>query len=245
MSTRGAIGFRINEVDKVAYNHSDSYPSWLGKKVLKFVADNTIEELRIAAARIEFINDKVPPTKAQQAECANFFDGNVDDGKRSNWYCLLRKAQGDLNAFTKKRLRYMNDNSAFLSDSLFCEWAYIINLDSLKLEVYRGFNKKPTGAGRYATLCDPSPDEQRKTYGREPYYGVVLITEESLDNIRKDLDPQTTGAVIIEKIINSITDGWERIANDQREAEDRVEKEKADEKALVKKHATKRKRAKA
>lgn len=242
MSTRGAIGFRINEVDKVAYNHSDSYPSWLGKKVLEFVADNTIEELRIAAARIEFINDKVPPTKAQQAECANFFDGNVDDGKRSNWYCLLRKAQGDLNAFTKKRLRYMNDNSAFLADSLFCEWAYIINLDSGKLEVYRGFNKKPTGAGRYATLCDPSPDEQRKTYGREPYYGVVLIAEESLEELHKGLtkkfgDPK--------KLIGTIAAGWEKIANDQREAEDRVEKEKADEKALVKKLVTKRKRAKA
>ena len=34
MSTRGIYGFRINETDKIAYNHADSYPEVLGSKIL-------------------------------------------------------------------------------------------------------------------------------------------------------------------------------------------------------------------
>ena len=45
MSTRGLYGIRKNGVDKCTYNHSDSYPSWLGRKVLEFCANNTIENL--------------------------------------------------------------------------------------------------------------------------------------------------------------------------------------------------------
>ena len=43
----------------------------------------------------------------------------------------------------------LNDDSAFAHSSLFCEWAYVIDLDRNILEVYRGFNtdlKAPVGA---------------------------------------------------------------------------------------------------
>ena len=33
MATKGAIGFRVGEIDKIAYNHSDSYPGCLGFEV--------------------------------------------------------------------------------------------------------------------------------------------------------------------------------------------------------------------
>ena len=61
---------------------------------------------------------------------------------------------------------------SFLSDSLFCEWAYIINLDDEVFEVYRGFNKNPNAPGRYASKqCDS-----------EKYYGVELIETFSLND---------------------------------------------------------------
>ena len=59
-----------------------------------------------------------------------------------DWYCLLRHAQGDLNVY-KNGLRYMIDNHDFIKDSLFCEYAYIINLDTKRLEFYVGFQKTP------------------------------------------------------------------------------------------------------
>lgn len=35
------------------------------------------------------------------------------------------------------------DDHLFAADSLFCEWAYVINLDNSTLEIYKGFNKAP------------------------------------------------------------------------------------------------------
>jgi hypothetical protein len=57
----------------------------------------------------------------------------------------LRIFQGDLNAY-KEGLSYMIDNSDFIKDSVFCEWAYIINLDTNELEVYKGFQDTPSNS---------------------------------------------------------------------------------------------------
>jgi len=39
MSTRGIYGFRINETDKLAYSHADSYPDVLGATVLNQLSE--------------------------------------------------------------------------------------------------------------------------------------------------------------------------------------------------------------
>jgi hypothetical protein len=64
------------------------------------------------------------------------------------WYDLLRSDQGDLEAYAEIGL--MIDSASFIKDSLFCEWAYIINLDRGVLEVYRGFQTKKPKKNRYA-----------------------------------------------------------------------------------------------
>ena len=62
------------------------------------------------------------------------------------------------------------DQHNFLNDSLFCEFAYIINLDTNKLEYYEGFNLDPNAPGRYAKNTLYKNDEKI-------YYGVALIKE--------------------------------------------------------------------
>ena len=62
------------------------------------------------------------------------------------------------------------DEHRFLLDSLFCEFAYIINLDTNKLEYYEGFNLDPNAPGRYAKYTFYKNDEN-------VYYGVALIKE--------------------------------------------------------------------
>jgi len=64
----------------------------------------------------------------------------------------------------------------FLYDSLFCEWAYIINLDTETFEGYRGLNKNPAAKGRYAS---------KKIRDNNDYLGVTLVKSIALAEISK------------------------------------------------------------
>lgn len=175
MSTRGAIGFRVNAVDKVTYNHFDSYPGGIGIDVVNFISKTALSTLKKTALRIQLVTDEEEPTVAQISECDKFYNPNVGGQDKVTWYSLLREAQGRLDVY-KKELKYMKDASDFLKDSLFCEYAYIINVDTGMLEFYKGFNEDLNGAGRYASLT-----RERKS----EYFGVVLVKEYPLAEIYK------------------------------------------------------------
>lgn len=98
MSTRGLYGFRKNGTDKCTYNHSDSYPDWLGRKVVEFCKNHSIKEMNNIFDKIVLVDENSTPTEEQIKECnengyANF---GVSSGVQTDWYCLLRNCQGDL-----------------------------------------------------------------------------------------------------------------------------------------------------
>jgi hypothetical protein len=68
---------------------------------------------------------------------------------------------------------------AFAADSLFCEWAYVIDLDKGVLEAYTGFNESPLGPeDRFFNMPLPAlgdPDSK--------YYPVKLVGKYSLDDL--------------------------------------------------------------
>lgn len=202
MGTRGALGFRYGDTDKVAYNHFDSYPSGLGIEVVKTIRKWNDEQLAGAAARIEMFDPEVPPTAAQKERYADMADLAVSNRSLDDWYCLLRHAQGDLDTYIDGTVDHMSiGGPQFLFDSLFCEWAYIINMDTRNLEIYHGFNKSPDGKGRYAaTLEDPPVDYQGNVYRKSEYYGVSLITEIPLSEIRS-WDEDTAYMAALEEIV--------------------------------------------
>ncbi len=173
MGTRGALGFHKNGEDKVTYNHFDSYPSHLGKHVLEFIKNVSVEDMERAYDRIELVDWDSEPTEAQVVECMKFLELGVSGQSPKDWYCLLRNAQGNLYVYLSE-LRYMFDNRHFLKDSLFCEWGYVINLDKKVLEVYRGFQKEPS-KNRYSV-------EKPISSG---YYNCRLIDEIPLEEIQK------------------------------------------------------------
>lgn len=184
MSTRGAYGFRINGVDKLTYNHGDSYPSYLGSVMLQFIQNHSIDELREIAERITPVISSEHATAEQVAELSKYADLRVSSGNPAEWYVLLRAAQGDPEAWANG-LNYYTDDSNFVYSSLFCEWAYIINLDEGVLEVYKGFNKDPYAPGRYASHLDVD----------DGYYGIALIDRLELKFIRKYEDYELAGVI--------------------------------------------------
>ena len=183
MGTRGAIGFISDKKEYITYNHFDSYPDGLGNDVLNFLNSTrlTVDVMKERVKEIRLINErKDEPTDEDIKKCmlAKTVNTGVSEQSFQDWYCLLREAQGKLDKYLEVGI--MPDNHDFLLDSLFCEWAYIINLDTSKLEVYKGFNRNQNGKGRYAK-------KYLKTEHRETveYYGVTLVAEIDLFNLPK------------------------------------------------------------
>ena len=180
MSTRGLYGFRKNGIDKTSYNHYDSYPEGLGKEILRFIKDYSLEEMNALCDAIEIVSNDVPPTKEVKKTYVREGISNINVSERTedDWYCLLHETMGDLDKlydiFEKTGGKvHMLDDSGFIKDSLFCEYAYIINLDTEKLEFYEGFQKEPQEGNRYGTECN-----------HNGYYPCALVTEIPISEIK-------------------------------------------------------------
>jgi hypothetical protein len=182
MGTRGAWGFRIGGQDKVTYNHFDSYPEGLGDDLIAALRTRApkrgegvrwITALRQEAERIRMTDGKGAPSREERERLHEFLDTGVSSQSEMDWYCLLRRTQGHLENTLAAGV--MIDSQDFLRDSLWCEWAYIINLDDETLEVYRGFQKSPHQLGRYSRLP--------KTKESGNYYPVALVAAFPLNRL--------------------------------------------------------------
>lgn len=148
MSTRGYYGIKKKGELKGSYNHFDSYASGLGKDLVetinKIKKEDRLKVLNETFDYIELVDSNIAPTKEQQEICknANVVDLNVGNRSLDEWYCLLRKTQGNLDIYINKVVPYMENGNDFIDDTLFCEWAYIINLDTNKFEVIYGWNNR-------------------------------------------------------------------------------------------------------
>lgn len=148
MSTRGYYGIKKKGELKGAYNHFDSYASGLGANLVetinKIKKEDRLRVLNETFDYIELVDGNIPPTEEQKEKCkkTNVVDLNVGNRSLDDWYCLLRKAQGDLDIYINKIIPYMENGNDFINDTLFCEWAYIINLDTNKFEVIYGWKDR-------------------------------------------------------------------------------------------------------
>jgi hypothetical protein len=127
------------------------------------LAEQGIKRIQKLARTLQVVKEETVPTKKQIQQLGKFADCSVATGKKTDWYVLLHKLQGDMQNILK--VGVILDAANFMKDSLFCEWAYIWNLDDEVFEVYIGWQKKAHRKGRY--IVD-KPDESG-------YYGVALV----------------------------------------------------------------------
>lgn len=179
MGTRGAVCLVADDAEKVIYNHFDSYPDGLGNAVLawlqKELSTGDESALRRQAASLRPVPD-TEPTDDDFTRLAEFHDPNVSSGR--DWYSLLRGTQGDLSAMLRAGL--YEDAADFPRDSLFCEWAYVVDFDGRAFEVYEGFRTTPPTDGRWA--------EQPGTDERGQYFPVQRVARWSFDELPLNLD---------------------------------------------------------
>lgn len=186
MGTRGAVGFKLDQKEVIFYNHFDSYPDALGEDVVNYVKSVTNwDSVRDKVTAFEAVDETTVPTKGHidRAYYAGTVNLGVGGQSEKDWYCLTREAQGDLGKQLNLGFGVLSND--FPYDSLFCEYAYIINLDTMELEFYEGFNHDRNANGRYAKGLPPSGNDVQDGYG-----GVVLKGEAPLNAIPEDWEVQ-------------------------------------------------------
>lgn len=164
MGTRGAFGVVIGEKEKIGYNQFDSYPDGCGVDNLRWLREewerDQHQTIRRLAENARVADNSTPPTADEVKACAEYTNTNVHDQTTADWYCLTRESHGHIGAMLE--CGYIYDSHTFPLDSLFCEWAYIVDFDKNVFEVYEGFQKVVPTMGRWAGR--PTPDEDDANY---------------------------------------------------------------------------------
>lgn len=201
MGTRGLNGFISQGETKASYNHFDSYPENLGKDMLLFILrvnkEKGWDKLTKKIANLKMIDEESKPTEKdiQRYTELGYYDPRVG-GKsvEPTWYQLLRQTQGVkwMDEVYDNFQEHAIDNQDFIKDSLFCEHAYLINLDKMELEYWKGFQHKPQKGNRYGTKA-PAPSYK----GADSYYPCALMGTFQLG----DITSQKKVAVYLKKMV--------------------------------------------
>lgn len=173
MGTRNLTLVQLDGKYRIAqYGQWDGYPEGAGNDVLTFLKNWDRDKFVANLQRTRFITDE------EVAELnAEWRKGNPPPERlRRNMGARVLQDVQDASADEAEIV--LGDNLAFAADGLFCEWAYVLDLDTNKLEVYTGSRTPPEPGERFAGMkhCDAAP-------GNPTYYPVRKVAEWSLDNL--------------------------------------------------------------
>ncbi len=170
------------------YGQWDGYPSGQGITILSFLRNEFNRDL--------FINRLNSCKNLTRAEVENLFvteklkdeyisnSDKFDIMFKNKYPTLYRDLAGEsLSYIQKSTSEVLISNSInFAADSLFCEWAYVIDLDVNMFEVYKGFNMYPLDNIDRFLFLQGSIDKTSK------YYPVVLKCAWPLEKLPSDED---------------------------------------------------------
>lgn len=127
---RGIVGYIYQDKVSLSYNEDGSVPDGLGEDVLDLIVrinkDNGWEVFKENTLKIKD-NDK---------------DKNTIDLSGSEW----------LNELYLGNLKYWTFDNEFIKESLYCEYGYIINLDTMNFEYYTGFQQIPQIGNKFGVI---------------------------------------------------------------------------------------------
>lgn len=182
-------------------NQWDSYPSGQGAAVLDFLQNKMKENFKEKVRACSWISSAEykqlwveagadPNSDMVSMDISDKFKENNLHLHRdcgSNIYSLIQDSDSGLK---------LQDSISFAADSLFCEWAYVVDLDKNTFEVYKGFNKeKLAKEERFSFLNEVCEKEGPDSYG-DSFYPIKLIKTYKLaelptkEQFVKDLSPQ-------------------------------------------------------
>ena len=178
MGTRNLTAVFVDGEYKVAqYGQWDGYPEGQGMTCLTFARNFLVNK----ADREAFADKLRACSWITQEEIDNINNQIRSDGIKK-WALIWPELSRDtgaeileLVAKSENGLKLQN-NIEFAADSLFCEWAWVIDLDAGTFEGYRGFNQTTdlTPEDRFYFLVAKQKGE---------YNAITLAAKWSLDDL--------------------------------------------------------------
>ena len=195
MGTRHLTMVILDGKVKVAqYGQWDGYPEGQGKNVVNFILHGMKElEFKNNTRNSVFITDD--ELNKRWKEITQRTDGMANLEEADKFKAKYPQLYRDMGSGVLKFIQEsrdtveLQDKSKFAADSLFCEFAYVLDMDNNILEVYEGFNKRPL------------KEEERFYYLQKKnmeYYPVKLLkkypfnelTDTTMDVLSKELNDE-------------------------------------------------------
>jgi len=177
MGTRHLIAVYVDGQYKVAqYGQWDGYPAGQGKTLLEHLAVLDLETIKERARATVFVSKE--EIHRLWVECGASPDSDmvsmdISERFEHRYPELSRNTGGDIIArlATSPPGLQLKNSLGFVWDSLWCEWAYVIDFDKNTFEVYKGFNHEPLDSSErfYSANALVLPDDISKSDG---YYAV-------------------------------------------------------------------------
>jgi hypothetical protein len=159
MGTRNSVHVIVGKETKIAkYCQWDGYASVRGVETLE-VLRNFLKptKTKTFSGRLKEMREKVNGVVGiSNEEVHNLWKecGADDDGyvtmeisnKFKEKYAHLSRDMGGgevLKLVVEGKIKETNLDTTFVAESLWCEWAYVVDLDKKTFEVYKGFNETP------------------------------------------------------------------------------------------------------
>ena len=190
MGTRNLTAIMLNGAYKVAqYGQWDGYPDAAGVTILEALVkakEDDFAVLRKAVEHSSFIDEENLSVRWNSvgADGSGFVSMDIAEKFKNKWPQLDRDMGYNIVGFLLEHPEgvELNNSINFVADSLFCEYAYVVDLDKNTFEVYRGFNKKPLEDNeRFAAFFSKESNSHRS--GDDVYHPVRLWKSFDLDNL--------------------------------------------------------------
>lgn len=183
MGTRHLICVVHEKKMKVAnYGQWDGYPTGQGASVLKFLKEKFDQETFING-----LSKMTVPTQQQMEEWWKEAGADPKDNWVTQEVCerfynerpeLSRDmGAGILEVIQSGRPWLHRPQEDFGNDSLFCEYAYVLDLDCNELHCYRGFQKTA-----------PAPEGWWQSGPKDGYYPITLVAKFPFNALPEDSD---------------------------------------------------------
>lgn len=176
MSTRSLTAVVKNKEFKVAqYCQTFGGPTTQGLIALEFLLNNNLSLFSLNVDYLSTLEDAYSSIIEQQRNGIDIKHVNGIDIRYYISDITIDTGAKILNGIYTGVIKRVKLDTEFANDSLCCEWCYLIDLDKMRFEIYKGFNKKKLSKNdRFYINDDDSPNG---------YYPVKKIKTYDLYNL--------------------------------------------------------------